>query len=461
MRAAIHALGRNLAAGLRLALFLPVTRGAFRLSVVQLVLIVIVSAAIDIDADWVRAAHEARFSLLGLHGEIFALGLLAFASALLAILRRDAALYVALPIVVLASFPLIQIAHVLPDLPRVEPLLSERAKAALEYVVLAWMFVVAVRAVHVCADPARSRRRVWAVAGGALLIAPFWFAPLLGPLEPWWREDAIADADAISPASEAVLAAQQFMMDRAIDGLDEENSGTTDLYFVGFAPDARHRGFVADVDTAQRTMDERWGTRGHSIVMLNSPATVAERPFATITHLRKVLLEIGEIIDADEDIVMVYLTGPSGREHTLTAVNPPLELASLSPQGLKQLLDAANIRWRIIVVVACDAGAWIDALQDDETLVIASSPAGVRDRDCGGGLGPGAFAEAFFGNAMRRGDDVAGAFDTARKELAARQAGAPVMSMGPAIADRLKSLRQHGKGRVVASFDAARRLTGQ
>ena len=118
MRAIIHALGRNLAAGLRLALFMPVGRAAFRISVTQLVLVVVLSAAIDIDADWVRAAHEARFSLLGLHGEIFALGLLALSARSLAILRRDGELYLALPIVVLASFPIVQVVHVLPDLPR-------------------------------------------------------------------------------------------------------------------------------------------------------------------------------------------------------------------------------------------------------------------------------------------------------------------------------------------------------
>jgi hypothetical protein len=82
VRAAIHGFGRNLAAGLRLALFMPVERVAFRISATQLILIVLLSAAIDIDADWIRAAHESRFSILGLHGEIFALGLLALTSAL-------------------------------------------------------------------------------------------------------------------------------------------------------------------------------------------------------------------------------------------------------------------------------------------------------------------------------------------------------------------------------------------
>jgi len=242
------------------------------------------------------------------------------------------------------------------------------------------------------------------------------------------------------------------MMDRALDGLDDERSGTVDLYFVGFAPDSRRPGFAADVDTAQRTMDERWNTSGRSVVLVNSPLTVAERPFASITHLRQVLLEIGDIIDPDEDVVMLYLTGSSTAGHALAAVNPPLELAALSPQGLRQLLDAAGIRWSIIVVSTCEAGTWVDALQDDETAVIASSSADVKGSDCAGGIRPSAFGDVFFGSAMRQSDDLEHAVELARKQLAERKAPRPVMSIGASIADRLKSLRSKGSGKVVASL---------
>ena len=122
--------------------------------------------------------------------------------------------------------------------------------------------------------------------------------------------------------------------------------------------------------------------------------------------------------------------------------------------SLKQLFGAAGIRWRIVVVSTCEAGTWIDALKDDETVVIASSATGVRGADCTGGLRPGAFADAFFGAAMRRSDDLPGAFEAARKRLAEQHAAEPVMVVGAAIAEQLKTLRQRGKGRVVASFDA-------
>jgi hypothetical protein len=154
------------------------------------------------------------------------------------------------------------------------------------------------------------------------------------------------------------------------------------------------------------------------------------------------LLEIGDIIDADDDVVMVYLTGNSAPDHALTAVNPPLELAALSPQGLRQLFEAAGIRWRIVVVSTCEAGAWIDELADQETAVIASSPAGVRGEDCRGGLVASRFGDAFFG-AMAKTSDLASAFDAAKKRLAAIGAPAPVMSLGPGLAEHIKSLREH------------------
>src|SRR6185437_2580844 len=312
-------------------------------------------------------------------------------------------------------------------------------------------------AVYACIDPQRRRRRLFAAAAGLLVVAPIGFAPLVGPLDPWWREYDAAQShpDAMNPASEPVLAAQQFMMDRALDQLADERPGVTDLYFVGFAPDARHPGFVTDVDAAQHAMDERWHTNGRSVVLLNSPLTVAERPFATITHLRQVLLEIGDTIDADDDIVMLYLTGSSGADHTLTAVNPPLELVNLSPLGLKQLLDAAGIRWRVIVVSTCNAGTWMNALKNDDTVVIASSAADVRASDCSGGLAPSSFGQAFFTNAMRHSDDVTRAFEVARKNLADRHAAQPVIAIGSAIAEHLKSLRGASTGRVVADAGAS------
>lgn len=456
MPRAITDLGRNLAAGLKLALFLPVARASFRISPGQLVLVAIVSAAIDIDADWVRAAQDAHFSILGLHGEVYSLGLLVLSSAIIAAWRRDAGLALVLPIVVLASFPLLQVANVLPDLPQTNPAITETTRRWFDYALDGWTALLCIRSVSICLDvPERvgtMRRRLGALVGGLVIVLPIWFAPLAGPLEPWWSDRPITGGrkDFVSPASEPALAAQQFLLDQALDGLDDEQPGVTDLYFVGFAPDSRRIGFVADVESAAHVMNQHWGTRGHSVVLINSPSTIAQYPFATVTNLRETLEEIGGIIDADDDIVMVYLTGDAAGDGTLAAVNPPLELVPLSPDGLRNVLDSAGIRWRIVVVSACNSGAWVDALKDDETAVIASSATGVHDIGCTGEIRPGAFGTAFFGDGMSHTDDLAKAFSTARGLLLRKGAAAPVLWIGPAIAERLKAFRESRAGRVVA-----------
>ena len=64
-------------------------------------------------------------------------------------------------------------------------------------------------------------------------------------------------------------------------------------------------------------MDERWGTAGRSLLLVNNPQTLLTTPFATVTNLRETLNEIGAAIDAEDDVVMVYLASHGSRDFTL------------------------------------------------------------------------------------------------------------------------------------------------
>ncbi len=56
---------------------------------------------------------------------------------------------------------------------------------------------------------------------------------------------------------------------------------------------------------------------------------------------------------------MVYLVSHGSADHRLAADQWPLSLVELTPVGLKQLLDDAGIKWRIIVVSSCYSGGYI------------------------------------------------------------------------------------------------------
>lgn len=442
MRYALTALVRNLAAGARLALFRRVDRTAFRFDLVQWVLIVVVSAMLDVALDGVRAGPDASWSPLGVNGELFALGLLMLTSAIIAVLCRDASIFMALPIAALAGFPLLQIVHALPAAARFD--LPPAWSTAFDVATLAWMVAVCIRAVHVVSESPARHRAARAALGGVLLSLPLWFAPLAGPFEGWWSsgdDDGTSDAETNS-ASEPVMAVQSYLLDDALDNLEDERSGVTDLYFVGFAPDARQDGFRQELDMAQRVMDERFDTRGRSITLLNHRDTVTEIPFATLTNLRRVLQEIGDAIDPDEDVVMLYLTAAPDAENGLAAVNPPLDLVPVTPESVKQLLDSAGIRFRVIVVSTCAAGAWIDALRDEDSAVLASSPGQARSPGCAGAAQPSPFSEALFRRALRSADSIPSAFAEVVRELAQMGGTPPQLSMGIGVEAQLKRVKR-------------------
>src|SRR6185503_3137193 len=290
-------------------------------------------------------------------------------------------------------------------------------------------------AVHLLSDSPPRHRIARALLGGLLLSLPLWFAPLGGPLDGWWTNDDDAD-EAITgsnPASEPVMAMQGYLLDDALDDLEDERSGVTDLYFVGFAPDSRNDGFRKELDLAQDVMDDRFDTRGRSIALINHRDTLTQKPFATLTNLRRVLQEIGDAMDPDEDIVMLYLTAGPEAEGGLAAVLPPLELVPVTPESVKQLLDSAGIRFRVIVVSTCAAGAWIDTLHDDDTAVLVSSPGQDRTRGCDGSAEPSPFSTALFGRALRSADSIPAALADVVADPALNGASGTRLSIGPGI----------------------------
>ncbi len=450
MRNELAKLLRNLRAGFRLAFFLPVTRLAFRIDVAQLLLLFVLSALADFGSDWVRYGPDAYFSAYGAGNELFGAAILLLLAALLGLAFRQGTLTLAIPVLVLAGYPALQVALTLPSaLLRWSPLPPALA-SPLETAALVWMVALLIRAVAVALVPSRPHRWAKALAGGLVLALPLWTASAIAPLDSWWRQPALhggLDPRYPNPASEAVLATQQGLLDDALSALDDETPDVTDLYFVGFAGDGNEDVFRKDVLAAQHVMDERWNTAGKSVVLVNNPRTLLDTPIATVTNLRETLNEIGAAINPDEDVVMVYLASHGSRDHVLEVALPPLELAQLRPAALRTLLDEAGIKWRIVVVSACYSGAFVDALEDDQTLVMTASRADRSSFGCGFRSDATYFGDALFGEGMARADSLTAAFEIARKRVAERERASgfkppsePQIGVGDAMAAKLKEL---------------------
>ena len=450
---ALESLSRNLIAGLRVALFMRVDRLRFRYDVAQVLLLFAVSAIIDLVGDYLRTTPPREFAIAGAGSELYSGALLLLAAAIIAIVCRQRQLMLSIPLLALASLPIVQIVHYAPSWLAIGPEMAE-AMLVFEKAIVIWIVFVLVRCVAIAFSPPPSFLWLRAILGGLLLALPIWLGDVIFPNQPWWRggtdEQRPSDTE-FNAASEVVLAAQTYILDNALDKMADERAGETDLYFVAFAPHGRSDAYRTDAEGAQHVMDSRWGTDGRSIVLVNNPKTLVTAPFATVTNLRETLNEIGGAIDEEDDVVMVYIASPTARNGQIAAEQPPLGLVELGPTGLKQLLDDAGIKWRIVVVAACYAGGFAETLADEFTLVITSSKADTPSFGCEGRTPPTLFGDAFFEQGLAKGGTLESAFEIAKARVAERESAAgyspasePQWKLGEQMAAKLKTLRKRG-----------------
>lgn len=449
-------LWQNLKSGLRLAFALPVSLLAFRVSVRQLIVLGILSILLDVFLDRVHAGADAVLSLRAIVYEGFSYAVLLLIGAILSAAYRQAHLKLALPVILLASTPVLELFSLVLTLPGNQGLLFGHAIPWIgHWLLLAWAIAIYWRTVAVALMPRQPRFWLRSLSGAALLVAVLPLA--LWAEQPWFYPapppEVSGSPQSPSPAAEAVLVEQPQLLYDAVNDLEDERPGLTDLYFVGFASYAAEDVFRKDIETARDLFDDRFDTDGRSIVLINNPRTMMDTPFATVSNLRATLSEIGDIIDPDQDVVMVYLSSHGSRDHKLSVEFEPLQLDPLAPEDLKQMLDDAGIKWRIIVVSACYSGGFIDPLKDPYTLIMTASAANRTSFGCGSESDATYFGDALFQHALRHEDSFVKAFEQAKARIEERERAEklepsqPQIFVGAAMAGKLPQLESELRAR--------------
>ncbi|HEX5864347.1 MAG TPA: C13 family peptidase [Casimicrobiaceae bacterium] len=416
-------LGRNLKSGLRLAFGLPISLLQFRVSVRQLLLLLFIGVLIGAANDYLRAGEHPILSMRAIVYEGFEAAALLLSSAVLSAAFRQPHLKLALPVLVLAGDPALGLLNVILALPGNQgDLLGYSLQWAGFWLLMAWIAFIFWRAIAVAMMPRQPRFWLRSLTGAALLLAGVPLA--IWAHQPWFYSTptaALQGTQYPSPVSEAVLIKQPQLLYEAVTELEDERPRITDLYFVGFAPYSGEDVFRKDIEVARTLFDDRFDTDGRSIALINNPRTMFETPFATVSNLRATLSAIGEIIDPEQDVVMIYLTSHGGRDHKLAVEFPPLQLDALAPATLKEMLDDAGIKWRIIVVSACYSGGFVEPLKDDYTLIMTASAADRTSFGCGRESEATYFGDALFQHGLRFEDSFVKAFNYAKQWIAERE----------------------------------------
>jgi hypothetical protein len=199
---------------------------------------------------------------------------------------------------------------------------------------------------------------------------------------------------------ETALYAQRALLDNALAALKPRRPGRINMYLLTVAGDGSQEVFRREVQFVQDHFARHFDTGGRSVGLVNSRTTIATAPMATATSLREALKTIGSRMDRDQDILFLFLTSHGSKEHELSLGIGGMDLPGLPAAQLGQLLKASGIRWKVVVVSACYSGGFIEALQDDGTLVITAARRDRRSFGCADENDFTYFGRAFFKEAL-------------------------------------------------------------
>lgn len=435
----------NLRFGLRAMLLRPVALEAVRSSADQFVLLVATYFALRLLTDAAFNGLDGQLNFQAIAAETMLIGVLMLAGYLASRLAHEPRLLLGFPLIVLAMEPFFLTLQALAawvarrsSVP-VSPIVAANVDTAM----LGW-FLLAALVILLRVTPGRWVKSS-AVYGGysALLLASFWWLPHQ-PI--WMPRAAESPVPQASIADEAAFHAQPALLERDLAALEPERPGIADIYFVGFAAFAHEDVFMNEIRVIDGLFRERFDAEGRTIALINNPKTATEMPLASVTNLARVLQHVGQVMNRDEDVLVLYITSHGSEKHRLSVVNRPLRLEDIAPGTLKRILDDAGIKWRVLAISACYAGGFIAPLRNETTLIMTAADALKPSFGCGTESEFTFFGKAVFDEQLRRTYSFSEAFARARQSIAQREReqkfepSNPQIHVGAAIAQKLKEV---------------------
>ena len=448
----------NLYTGFRLASFLKVDAAHFRVSLAQLTLLVLIDFALMVGIGYAQMDGDAVFNRAIIVQALASLMITLAMAALLARALRAPALLPGYAVAAMAMSPTMML-YLLGGYALWQRWAGDVPDWVWSLGVLLWMAALLTRAVGLWAPMRWARRAGVEVLLIVTLALEFWALPRH---DPWYANYANAGETVLQPgAHEALLYQQTALLDRQVDALAPQRPGVSDLYFVGVAGYGWQDVFMKEVNTVRALFDRRFDTRSRSLALINNAQSADTVPLATATALARTLKRVGGLMDADEDVLFLFLTSHGSEDPAYLSIDQDgLRLTQLTPARLKAALAATPIKWKVVVVSACYSGSFIPALKDDTTLLITASSADRNSFGCSDTNELTDFGRAYFAEALAETASFTGAFDLAKKRIAEREAAEdltpsqPQMVMGKQFAARWQG-RYVGTVRKVAPLSPA------
>jgi hypothetical protein len=237
----------------------------------------------------------------------------------------------------------------------------------------------------------------------------------------WTEPDSDDESTAVWQDGEEILFDQPARIDTALDKVAASSPDAPHNFFLGFAGVGEQRVFSQEIGLASKVIGEKYETAPRTLQLINDRRDLEAAPLATVSGLRYALTGMAKLMDLKQDVLFLSISSHGSEDPLIAVSNSGLPLSNLSPEDLAAALDDAGIQWRVIVISACHAGAFIDALKNDKTIVITAAAADRVSFGCADDRDLTYFGEAFYRDALPKSRSLRDAFEVAKREIAERE----------------------------------------
>jgi hypothetical protein len=245
------------------------------------------------------------------------------------------------------------------------------------------------------------------------------------------------------------LYAQPERIDAALREIDATPSDQPRMFYLGVAGFGDQRVFGEEIELAAQRVDERYGVAKRRVLLINDRRDFDSHPMASPTALERALRGMSTRMNREQDILFLALSSHGKRNAQFVVTNAGLPLNWLTGEALARMLRESGIRWKILVISACYAGAFIEPLRDDHTIVITASAADKTSFGCNPSRDLTYFGEAFYRDALPKAPSLRAAFDIATAQISQRERreglepSQPQAYFGKAMVAKLAEIEAH------------------
>jgi peptidase C13-like protein len=267
-------------------------------------------------------------------------------------------------------------------------------------------------------------QRVAAVAGIAFVAGFIWLTDALDVIPDVWASpevEAAADNHDSQADAESLLFEQAARIDRALAAMGADRPASPQAFFLGFAGVGEQKVFAQEIGLASRVLSERYGMNGRVLSLINDERDLERAPLASVSGLKYALRGFAARMNVDRDVLFLSISSHGAQDPAIAVSNSQLPLNDLTDKDLAEALSDSAIKWRVIIISACYAGAYIDSLKNPQTIVITAAAADRTSFGCSNDRDLTYFGEAFYRDALPEARSLRDAFEKAKSAIAVRE----------------------------------------